>query len=123
MPSFFRQPGCFFRAVQAPLRVRLPHGPCEMSYRASIGDAVVITLCKEEPGQPIAGSRYVRWYCPRCGDGMRVSRRNCPPLEYGELCETCFGRHDLPIGAGTRHEIKDDMDPWQENAIRAMEGD
>lgn len=40
------------------------------------------------PGTPLTGSRYVRDYCTRCGDPIRVSRL----VWCGHRCEGCVGR-------------------------------
>lgn len=72
-----------------------------------------------EPGSPIPGSQYVRWYCQSCGEPMRVSREPWPPTY--RICEVSRDRHGhVPE---RRASPIDDVGGYQANAIRALEGD
>jgi len=64
-------------------------------------------------GDRIPGSRYFRDFCKRCETPMRVGEAG---LRIGVCCEDCEPRQ-LSQAAATQ----DDLSPWQENAIRAME--
>lgn len=72
-----------------------------------------------QPGSPIPGSQYVRWYCESCGEPMRVSGKPWPPAVRD--CERCAGRHGQ-VAAPASGPL-DDVSGYQANAIRAMEGD
>ncbi|MCD4823675.1 MAG: hypothetical protein K8S55_03645 [Phycisphaerae bacterium] len=71
-----------------------------------------------KPGSPITCSRYVRAYCPVCGEPVRVS------IALFKKCaiQPCFGcdGHCRPGGYAGPTE---DCNPSQSNAIRCMEGD
>lgn len=66
-------------------------------------------------GDPIPGSRFVRAYCDRCDAPMRVSSKQLMTVTP-IYCECCDPPVIIPSAA-----TKDDLSPWQENAIRAME--
>ena len=80
------------------------------------------------PGEPIPGSRYVRAYCPDCGEAMRVSLETweCespmrPCLECDPLREATYST----IAAAHRHAERtpdDTTDPSWDNAVRTLEG-
>lgn len=72
-----------------------------------------------QPASPIAGSRYVRWYCTGCGEPLRVASRPWPPP--CKDCEVCGGRRLENLGRRSTGP-RDDASPGQANAIRAMEG-
>ena len=72
-----------------------------------------------EPGSPIKGSAFVRWYCEGCNRPMRVPITPWPPET--RICEFCAGAHSQPPGGGA-FPI-DDITGYQANAIRAMDGD
>ena len=71
---------------------------------------------------PLTDSKHHLWraWCSECGEPLRVSANvlfrddgSIRPL----LCDTCFP-HTPPAG---HNMFKDDMSPWQENAVRYME--
>ena len=64
------------------------------------------------PGSSIPGSRFVRGYCPICGDPIRTLYPNAPLP-----CFDCDG-HERP---GGRAAPIDDVTGYQANAIRALE--
>lgn len=69
-----------------------------------------------EIGSVIPGSRLLRDYCVVCGEPIRVY------LLGGNECKECAGVHyDVPpelLGDPSAHN---NSNPWQENAIRALE--
>jgi hypothetical protein len=68
-----------------------------------------------EPGSRIPGSIYVREYCAICGDPIRVL-----PAVVG--CEPqCSACEDWNRDKACQKATKNDISPWQENAIRALE--
>ena len=69
------------------------------------------------PGTRISGSRYVRAYCCKCTDPIRVTQH----ANYDDLeCEKC--KHPWPgiHGCGSPHGGRSPS-PWRENAVRALE--
>ena len=66
---------------------------------------------------PIVGSRFGLWrvYCAECGEPGRVIAAECAQEWY---CERCSPRELPLLGISA---TKDDMSPWQENAIRCLE--
>lgn len=66
-------------------------------------------------GQRIPGSRYFRAYCLRCKCPMRVTETK---LDTGSMCRDC---DPDPSRLASSPATVDDLSPWQENAIRAME--
>lgn len=72
-----------------------------------------------EPGSRIPSSYYFRWYCVACGEPMRVTGQNWPPTY--QTCEVCGDRHGQI--ATPAPGPREDASGYQENAIRAMEGD
>ncbi len=69
------------------------------------------------PGSSIPGSKYVRAYCPTCGEPMRISRET---FRLGLIlpCSNCDG-HERP---GGYEPPADDYGGMQANAIRQLEG-
>ena len=52
----------------------------------------------DPPGSPIPGSRYVRDYCTRCGEAIRVPWS--PAGAYGATpCDDCTGRSSRRVRA------------------------
>lgn len=66
----------------------------------------------EKRGEKIPGSRFVRDFCNDCGTPMRVVAIDIP-----HWCEDCDPKPSISSTAATR----DDISPWQENAIRDLE--
>lgn len=64
-------------------------------------------------GQRIPGSRYFREFCSRCYAPLRVTESK---IGYGVQCEDCD-----PNPLRQRPASKDDDNPWQQIAIRALE--
>jgi predicted amidophosphoribosyltransferase len=77
----------------------------------------------ERAGQPIPGSKYVRAFCPGCGEPMRVSAAVFRSGVYGE-CSTCSPPE--PSEATMRAAAKygrcssGESGSWH-NAVRSME--
>lgn len=66
-------------------------------------------------GDPIPGSILYRDFCRECGEPMRVDRTTARK-KHSPCCERCEPHQLANMPATT-----DDLSPWQENAIRAME--
>ena len=66
-------------------------------------------------GDPIPGSILYRDFCRECGEPMRVDLTTARK-KHSPCCERCEP-HQLANMPATM----DDLSPWQENAIRAME--
>jgi hypothetical protein len=64
-------------------------------------------------GDSIPGSALYRAFCHYCGDPIRV---NASDLAGKNCCHRCDSEESMPLPA-----TADDANPWQENAIRAME--
>jgi hypothetical protein len=64
--------------------------------------------------------------CTHCGVFTWVNLVTRGSKAAGELCEKCFDTvpHDEPASNPANHPATaDDSNPWQQNAIRALEGD
>ena len=78
------------------------------------------------PGDPIPGSRYVRAYCPDCGDPMRVSREVWEDEDAIPCCLECDPSReptDSTVGALMQREARVPASPspsW-DNAVRCLE--
>jgi hypothetical protein len=70
-------------------------------------------------------------YCRRCSETVKFCNcAGCSAMLQGDqiagrvrsrpYCEKCLEPHPLPAGRAPRQE---DMGPWQENAVRQLEGD
>lgn len=73
----------------------------------------------EKRGERIAGSRLFRDFCAGCREPIRVAQVFSKVGPIGNYCEVCKPPHDPH---GTAQPTPDD-DPWQSNAIRALEND
>ena len=80
------------------------------------------------PGDPIPGSRYVRAYCPDCGDPMRVSREvweSDAPLAPCLDCDPCREPTDSTLAATMQRDASTPLDldvpPAWANGVRHME--
>jgi len=67
-------------------------------------------------GSPIPGSRFLRAYCDRCNEPMRVTS-HVINLRMPIFCEKC--EPSIPPNRAATKD--DDPGPWGENAIRALE--
>jgi tRNA A37 threonylcarbamoyladenosine synthetase subunit TsaC/SUA5/YrdC len=90
-----------------------PNAKVVEAVRYEMPTPIVIKKRKERHGDAIPNSMFFRAFCSRCDEPMRVSQLN---LSRNNYCESC----DPKIKTNTK-ATKDDLSPWQENAIRAME--
>lgn len=65
-------------------------------------------------GEKIPGSRFYRVFCLYCGEPMRSDRPGAEP----HACEVCNPFHRRSVSAA-----RDETGPWQDNAIKALEGE
>jgi len=71
-------------------------------------------------GEPIPGSKYVRGFCVKCGEPVRIAKKTFTSGGYA-LCSDCT--RPFQPGHGTQNETGeyDEHDGAWDNAVRALE--